>query len=81
MKKNDKIVLAQILFSFVIGVGFTLYSVALTRKDKAAKQLNIDALKHAKNEVIRLIDEGTVRTREDVDAEFQFAYMNYLAHH
>jgi hypothetical protein len=81
MKKNDKIALAQILISFGIGVGFTLYSVVLTRKAKAAKQLEADAVKYATAEVLRLfLNEDSVRNKDDFEREFQFAYMNYLAH-
>jgi hypothetical protein len=31
--------------------------------------------------VIKFLREGKIRSQEDVDREFDFAYMNYRAHH
>jgi hypothetical protein len=81
MNRADKIALFYILTSFGIGVGFTLYSTVLLRRDKAAGQLETNAKNYANAEVLRLFLDDKIRTKEDMDREFKFAYMNYRAHH
>lgn len=81
MSKADKIALYYILTSFSIGVVFTLKAVEITRKDKAAKQADVNAKNYATAQVIKMFLIDKVKTREDYEREWQFAYMNYRAHH
>lgn len=81
MNKADKIALYYILASFSIGVVFTLKSVSILRKDKAAKQAETAAKNYATAEVLKMFLNDKVSTREDYEREWQFAYMNYRAHH
>lgn len=80
MSKNDKISLTYIISTAIIGFGCLIYSRTLIRKAEAAQKLDRSATYYAMCEVIRFLRNGKIRSQEDVDREFEFAYMNYRAH-
>lgn len=81
MKKADKIALAYILSPLVISGIFIAKSYALHRKSQAAKQLEIDAQNYAAMVVTKMFLEDRLESKEQFEQEWQFAYMNYRAHH
>lgn len=81
MNKADKIALYYILTSFSIGVIFATKGIAYIRKDKASQKAETAAKNYATAEVLKMFLKNEVASRDDYEREWQFAYMNYRAHH
>jgi hypothetical protein len=81
MTNGDKISLGYILTAAAIGLGSIAYAYRIIRKAEASGKLENKATFHALKEVCRLLNEGKIRTQEDVDFEFEFAYMTYKLRH
>ena len=81
MKKADKIALAYILSPLVLAGISLAKSYAYHRKSQAARQLEIDAHNYAAMIVTKMFLNDELESKEQLEQEWQFAYMNYRAHH
>lgn len=82
MRKSDKIAIAFILSPLVFMGAFIAKDYVRHRKDMAALQLEIDAKRYATTQVLKMFLEGReFKNKDEMESEWQFAYMNYRAHH
>jgi len=77
MNKADKIALGYIVATAALGGIFIIKGYAMHRVAQKEIQTEIDARRHATEVVVKMFLEDKIRTREEFESEYQFAYMTY----
>jgi hypothetical protein len=77
---GGKAALAYIISCLALCGIFVLKGSVSMAKASRAQKLEKDAQNYATYQVLKLFMDDKVKTKDDMEREYQFAYMNYRAH-
>lgn len=81
MNKADKIALGYVLTTAALGGIFIVKGYVLHRAAQKELQTEIDAKRHATATVLKMFLEDKIRSKDEFEREYQFAYMTYRYNH
>ncbi|WPJ30647.1 hypothetical protein [Streptomyces phage Psst1] len=81
MNKADKIALGYVLSTAALGGIFIIKGYVMHRAAQKKLQTEIDAKRHATATVLKMFLEDKIRTKDEFEREYQFAYMTYFYNH